>query len=238
MKTQMHAAEKPAPSGSLEADLDSYLDAVAGATAVFRSAVDAYLHNEPEGACWQQAKRITEHLRMADDMQQKLEMGVPADSELGALVADMVDPLTGVSHLLKDMKRQVNGFAVESGVSGPGRHVPMYLIPQVQELSDAVCAAVDALVASYRPNRLWWQQAPTGDEARGVSWYEVRADRLSMLLIKEIFADDILTIEVKLSLARFVEEIDRVADQAEGIDNDLRASRGDCLPIPGDSNTR
>lgn len=229
MKTQVHAVQRPAPSGSLASDLDSYLDAVTGATAVFRSAIDAYLQNEPEGACWQQAKRISEHLRMVDDMQQKLETGVPAQSLLGALVADMMDPLTGVSSLLKDMKRQINGFAVESGNSGPGRHVPERLIPPVQELSDEVCATVNALVESYRPAMRWWEQAPAGDDARRVCWHEGRADRLSMQLLKKIFADDALDLKVQLSLAQLVEEIDRVASLAGRIDKELGTSRIDCL---------
>ena len=97
MKTEAHAVYVPAISGSLASDLDSYLDAIAGATADFRSAIDAYLRNEPEGACWHQAKRIAQHLRTIDHMQQKLETGVSARSALGGLVADMVDPLIGVS---------------------------------------------------------------------------------------------------------------------------------------------
>ena len=233
METQMQAAHRPALSRSIEDDLDSYLDAIAGATTIFRSAVDAYLRNGADRACWQQAKRITEQLGTLDDMQQTLETGVPAQSALGELVADMVDPLTGVSRLLKDMKRQVTGFAIESGFSGPGRRVPAYLVADVQELTDEVCAAVDALVDSYRPGMRWWEQPSTGDEEQSVSWHEGRADRLSMQLLKTIFADDALDIKIKLPLAQFVEEIDRVADHAEEIDKELRASRTRGLPHIG-----
>jgi hypothetical protein len=46
-----------------------------------------------------------------------------------------------------------------------------------------------------------------------------------MQLLKRIFADDSIDLELKLSLAQFVEEIDRVADFAEEIDSGLRVTR-------------
>lgn len=226
METHLQAAERPAIARSIEDDLGSYLDAIADATAIFRSAVDAYLQNSPEGACWQQARRITEHLRMLDDMQQRLETEIPVRSTYGGLVSDMVDPLAGVSRLLKDMKRQITGFAIESGFVGTGRRVPEHLVADVQDLTEEVCAAVDALVESYRPCTLWWEQVSLEEEQENeVKRHESQADRLSMRLIREILGDDSLDIEVKLPLAQFVEEIDRVADEAERIDRELRNSR-------------
>ena len=230
METQVQAAPRSVISRSIESDLDSYLDAIADATAIFREAVDAYLQGGSEGSCWRQAGKISEHLRTLDDMQQRLETGVRPQSALGDLVAEMIDPLTGVSRLLKDMKRQITGFAIESGFSSPRRCVPAYLVPDLQELSDEVCAAVDALVESYRPSLLWWEQPFSGEAEHGVSWYENQADRLSMQILKKIFADDSIDLEVKLPLAQLVEEIDRVADQAEGIDRELRARRMAGLP--------
>ena len=156
---------------------------------------------------------------------------------LGELVADMVDPLTGVCRLLKDMKRQVTGFAIESGFSGPGRRVPAHLVAEVQELTDEVCATVDALVDSYRQRMPWSEQPSTGDQEQSVSWHEGRADRLSMQLLKTILADDAMNVEIKLPLAQFIEEIDRVADQAEGIDKELRFSRTRGLSPVGRKDT-
>jgi hypothetical protein len=54
-----------------------------------------------------------------------------------------------------------------------------------------------------------------------------------MQLLKRIFADDTIDLELKLSLAQLVEEIDRVADYAEEIDNGLRASRMAGLAAAG-----
>jgi len=225
VETQVQAAERTVVSRSIESDLDSYLDAIADATAIFREAVDVYLQSGPDRGCWRQAKRISEHLRTLDDLQQKLETGVRPGSLLGDLVLEMVDPLTGVSRLLKDMKRQITDFAIESGFSGPGRRVPAYLVLDVQELTDEVCAAVDALVEIYRPTALGWEQAAAASAGRGVGWYENQADRLSMQILKKLFADASLDLKLQLSLAQLVEEIDRVADQAEAIDQALRAIR-------------
>jgi len=226
VETHVQTAERPSISRAIESDLEGYLDAIAGATGIFREAVDAYLNTGPDGGCWRQARSIAEHMRTLDDMQQRLETGVRPQSTLGELVGEMIDPLTGVGRLLKDMKRQVTGFAIESGfTSGPGRCVPEYLVEGVQELADDVCAAVDALVESYRPSMLWWEQPSSDAETRGVAWYEGQADRLSMQLLKKIFGDDTLDLKMQLSLAQLVEEIDRVADQAESIDQALRASR-------------
>lgn len=65
------------------------------------------------------------------------------------------DPLTTVSRLVKEMKRQVTGFAIESGFSVPGRRVPAHLVADFQELADDVRGAVETLVESHRPGILW-----------------------------------------------------------------------------------
>jgi hypothetical protein len=166
VETHVQTAERPSISRAIESDLEGYLDAIAGATGIFREAVDAYLHTGPDGGCWRQARSIAEHMRTLDDMQQRLETGVRPQSTLGDLVGEMIDPLTGVGRLLKDMKRQVTGFAIESGFSGPGRCVPGYLVEGMQELADDVCAAVDALIESYRPSMLWWEQPSSVAETR------------------------------------------------------------------------
>jgi len=234
VETHVQTAERPSSiSRAIESDLEGYLDAIAGATGIFREAVDAYLNTGPDGGCWRQARSIAEHMRTLDDMQQRLETGVRPQSTLGDLVGEMIDPLTGVGRLLKDMKRQVTGFAIESGFSGPGRRVPGHLVEGMQELADEVCAAVDALVESYRPSMLWWEQPSSVAETRNVAWYESQADRLSMQLLKKIFGDETLELKTQLSLAQLVEEIDRVADQAESIDKALRASRAAALPTTG-----
>ena len=225
METPIQAAKRPVFSHSIEGDLDCYLDAIDGATAIFREAVDASLNGGTTEARWRQAERIAEHMRTLDDMQQKLETSVRQPSPLRDLVCAMIDPLTGVSRLLKDLKRQVAGFAVVPGLSSPGHGVPEHLVPDIQKLTEEVCIAVDALVEEYRPSTRWWKRPPSTVGERRVSWHESQADLLSMQLLKKIFADDSLDLELKLPLARFVEEIDRVADYAKAIDKELRATR-------------
>ncbi|WP_300452243.1 hypothetical protein [Accumulibacter sp.] len=228
-QVQTHVAERSLGSRSSKSDLECYLDAIADATEVFRSAVEVYLRSGPDGSCWQHAKRMSEHLRTVEDLQQRLETALPAGSLLGGLVADMVEPLIGVGRLIKDMKRQITGFAIESGFSGPGRRVPAYLVPAVRDLSDDVCAAVEALVVAYRQSAVWSEQTSTGEEERRVAWYESQADRRSMELIQKIFSDEDLEVKMKLSLAQFVEEIDRVADYAECVDRELRHKHFDTV---------
>ena len=157
METLIQTAERPVVSRSIEGDLDCYLDAIIGATMIFREAVDATLKGGTDGAGWRQAERITEHMRTLDDMQQKLETGVRQQSPLRDLICEMIDPLTGVRRLLKDMKRQVTGFAVAPGLSAPGHRVPAHLVPDIEKLTDEVCIAVDALVEDYRPVTRWWR---------------------------------------------------------------------------------
>jgi hypothetical protein len=233
VETLVQAAERPVVSRSIEGDLDCYLDAVAGATEIFREAVDATLSGGSEGLRWRQTERIAEQMRMLDDMQQKLETGVLQPSLLRDLICEMIDPLTGVSRLLKDMKRQVAGFAVVRGLSSLGANVPAHLVPDIMHLTDEVCFAVDALTDDYRPSMRWWKQLPPAAGEQRVSWHERQADLLSMQLLKRIFADDTIDLELKLSLAQLVEEIDRVADYAEEIDNGLRASRMAGLAAAG-----
>jgi hypothetical protein len=221
METQVRVAERSAISTSAEASLDSYLDGVANASMIFRTAVDAYLRDGSEGVCWQLARRIADLVRVLDDMQQTLEMRHAAQSAIVGVTSAMLDPLTGLGRMLKDIKRQITGFAIESGFTLSGRRVPAHLSAEVQELTDEVCAAIDALVEACRPGRQDWQRSAAGDGKRGVGWHEAQADRLSTALLRRILADEALHVEARLLLAQFVEEIDRVADQAESVVSEL-----------------
>jgi hypothetical protein len=146
LEFQLHTPEMHAVSTSIERDLDSYLDAVASATAVFRLAVDTYLQSGADLASWQQKKRITQRMRKLDDIQQKLVAAVWPGTALGELVLAKVDLPVGISHLVKDMRRQITGFAVGTGFSSPGRRVSSPLVLDLQRLTEEVSAAVDALV--------------------------------------------------------------------------------------------
>jgi uncharacterized protein Yka (UPF0111/DUF47 family) len=137
----------------------------------------------------------------------------------GASGAATLAPLTALGRLLRDMKRQITGLAIESGFTLRGRRVPARLVVDVQELTDEVCAAIDVLVEACRPGR---QQGLAADAGRrGVCWHEAQADRLSMALLRQILADEALDVDARLLLAQFVEEIDRVADQAEAVASEL-----------------
>jgi len=214
-------AHSALPDRSILHDLDCYLDAISAATKIFKEAVDGYLLDSPDGMCWRQARQIAEQLRAVDDLQQRIEMEARQHWLVGALVQDMSAPLAGVTRLLKEMKRQITGFAIESGFTNPGRRVPAELLPEMQALTATVCSTVNALIAKYRPASGWWT-GDTGKDLPRVAWYENQADRHSSVLLKKIFADHNLRVESKLPLAQLVEEIDRVADQAQGIDRDVR----------------
>ncbi|TLD47068.1 MAG: hypothetical protein FAZ92_00643 [Accumulibacter sp.] len=216
METQVRVAGRSAVSTSIGTTLDGYLDGVADASMIFRSAVDAYLREGSERACWQLARRIADIVRTLDDMQQTLEMRHAAQSPRGVGSA-MSEPLTGLSRLLKDMKRQITGFAIECGFTRCGRRVPSPLIADVQELTDEVCAAIDVLVEASRSGPQGWPQPVADADSRTVGWHEARADRLSSALLRRILADEALDVKARLLLAQFVEEIDRLADQAEGV---------------------
>jgi len=223
VSSQMRTSPTASPirQGSPAGDLDSYLDAVGHAPTIFRSAVEAYMQSGPEGACWQQAKRISEHMRLLDGLQRRLEAGARGDRRENELICRIIDPLGGLTRLLKEMKRQITGYAIESGFTGPGRCVPDHLLGDVHVLTGEVCAAISALVRRLRVCLSGEESASTFRCEPGVAWHEGEADRLSMLLLKRIFADERLDLETKLLLGQFVEEIDRLADHAERLDSEL-----------------
>ena len=226
MDTQFHSAPALASRRSLENDLDRLLDAAAEATAVFRAAVEAYLTAGSESACWSLAQRISTQMCTVDELQQRFATGTRDATFASGALPGMIEPLNGMTGLLREMRRQITAFAVESGFSGGAREVvPAYFVTDLQELSDAVCAAVDELIEGCRPCMLLWGQPMCVGGDLGVSWYESQADRLSMQLIKQILADEALELKVRLHLAQVVEEVDRVADYAERVDTDLRAGR-------------
>ena len=148
---------------------------------------------------------------------------------------------TRVSGVIEGVLSLLAFLALGTFIAVSYTHLDVYkrqhLVAEVQELTDEVCATVDALVDSYRQRMPWSEQPSTGDQEQSVSWHEGRADRLSMQLLKTILADDAMNVEIKLPLAQFIEEIDRVADQAEGIDKELRFSRTRGLSPVGRKDT-
>ncbi|EXI67435.1 MAG: hypothetical protein AW08_01991 [Candidatus Accumulibacter adjunctus] len=228
MEIQVRVAERSATSTSIEISLDGYLDGVADATRIFRLAVDAHLHEGSEGDCWQLARRVADLVRGLEDMQQALEMRHAAQASIDGARLSTIGPLTGLGRILRDMKRQITGFAIESGFTLRGRRVPAHLVVDVQDLTDEVCAAVDALVDACRSGRQ--QGLPVQAGERDVCCHEAQADRLSTALLRRILADEALDVEARLLLAQFVEEVDRVADHAEAVASELSS---DHRAVPG-----
>lgn len=225
MDVQVRESTRRARVPPIERDLDSYLDAVEHATSVFREALDGYLQAGPDGTAWRQAKHIADHLRAIDGVQQKLVTRARDLSLQDPLFAGMRNPLLAVGRLLREMKRQITGFAIEAGFTAPGRRVPDHLVSSMHELADDVCGAVESLVEAYRPCTFWWHRLPGEDEGRGVCWYESLADEHSTQLIRRILADAELSVGAKLPLTQLVEEIDSIADHAAAVDAEMRCLR-------------
>lgn len=241
METPMQSriAAQPVVARSLANSYDTLLDAMTDAGTIFRSAVGAYVENEPENTCWQQAHRIAEQLRKANDLEQVLETTAFPGSALAERMLQALDPLRSLSRLLGDMKRQVTAFAIDSGATDGGdKRMPEYLVADVLDLTNEVCAAVDALIEDLRASVLWSVDARAPQHRRSVSMHENEADRLSMLLLQRILRDEQLDVESKLALAQVVEEIDHVADSAEGIDRELHARRRLRQPSNGAQSSR
>jgi len=221
----VHGVPAPANVRSIESDLDHFLDAAVAATEIFRVAVAAYLSGGQKGHAWQLARQIDEQLRTVDDLQQRFETGMRRQHVVGGTFPELLEPLAGVTRLLRDMRRQISGFAVESGFSGAASEVSVHLVADLQQLTEEVCSAVDELIEDCRPCVLLWNPPASADAALGVGWYESRADRLSTRLIKQILQDDALGFEAQLRVARLVEEIDRLADYAENVCVEVRVGR-------------
>ncbi|TXG80765.1 MAG: hypothetical protein E6R11_00500 [Rhodocyclaceae bacterium] len=219
METQVVGSGGSRTARAKRWSLSGYLEAIAGTTAIFNDAVAAYLASGPEAGCWRHARQICERLGSLDQIRQRVD-GEGLSKEVPDVWMAAEKQLPGLHRLLQDMKRQVTGFAIEAGFTGPDRRVPSALVPDIQALSDEVCAAVNALLKRYRSGGLA-QESGDDDDGMSVGWHESRADRLSTCLIKRILADEQLAVESKLPLTQLVEEIDRVADYAQSVASQL-----------------
>ena len=222
MEALFEAVEKTVAATPTERDLTRHFEAIAELTAIFREAVINHLRGGPDGNGWRQARRFAERLRAIEEAVDQMEAREKISPMLVPLLGGSAPVLCGVLRVLREMRRQVTGFAIESGFTDHERRVPEYLVPMLQDLTDQVCAAVDALVDTCRPVLLRGAAWAPGDSPNAVSWYESQADRVSMQLLRTIFADEELSLEAKLPLAQVVEEIDSIADCAEDIDRELR----------------
>jgi len=126
---------------------------------------------------------------------------------------DVLDLLESLDALLDRFKGALYRFDIECIEIDPKFH------DDFKELVRNVVNASEALVQSSRS--FFKDISSIANHMHKVSFWETEADKVSTLLQKRIFRQDEMRLSQKMQLRDFVRHVDKIADRAEDVADDL-----------------
>ncbi|MBT4200717.1 DUF47 domain-containing protein, partial [Desulfobacula sp.] len=126
---------------------------------------------------------------------------------------DVLDLLESLDGLLDRFKGALYRFDIE------GVEIDQRFHEDFKELVRNVVNASEALAQSSRS--FFKDISSIANHMHKVSFWETEADKVSTLLQKRIFRQDEMRLSQKMQLRDFVRHVDKIADRAEDVADDL-----------------
>jgi predicted phosphate transport protein (TIGR00153 family) len=197
---------------ALEVDIDVFINKLSESTLLFKHAINLYLIEGHSEQFDQQQKHLNEFESQADDLRRNIEIQLYSEMLIPDARGDVLALLENLDAVHGILQGTLWSFAIENP------DIPEEYRAGFVELTDMVVLAVEALV---RASRAFFRTIENvTDHIHKVGFYETEADKVSTLLKTAIFASD-LTLDRKMHLRSFIEQIDEVADIAEDVSDSL-----------------
>jgi len=192
----------------LENQIDAYLDAISQANIVFTEGVKNYLDSDTE--------KFNDRLIHIDDLESKadrLRRDIENDLYQHSLIpehrGDVLGLLETVDELIDLTKETLNQFSVEHPF------IPGELNARFNELVSLSCHAAEEVVLASRA--FFKNVTAVKNHLHKVYFYEKEADKTGDALKRSIFQHTDLDLSQKMHLRYFTNQIDHLADAAEGV---------------------
>ncbi len=199
----------------LEATVDDYLDAVSQGMLVFSEGIKDYLAGNAESFCGR-IEAIRELENAADQLRRSIETSLYSHSLIPEHRGDVLGLLERVDDVIDRAKKTLKQFHVESP------DIPEEIHPDFVELTRVAVLGAEAAVTATRA--YFKNLSAVKDHLHKVYFYEKEADRVGDLLKGKIFQSEDLDLARKGHLRTFVVNIDRIADEAQGVADRLAIS--------------
>jgi len=199
-------------NSSIEKEIDDFLNQFSEAGLLFQSGVDIYLNGKKD-RFQNTIDDITEIEHRGDALRRSIEEKLYRKTLIPESRGDVLELLESIDALLDRYKGSLYKFDIERIEIEPKFH------NDFRELVKNVINASEALVQSSRC--FFKDISCVPNYMHKVSFWETEADKISTILQKKIFLQEDMELSQKTQLRDFVRHIDKIADRAEDIADDL-----------------
>lgn len=197
---------------AVEVAIDEFLDSVSEAGILFGKTVEEYVHHGANGDCMRHQTRVSEIERHCDDLRRGIETTLLTQMLIPESRSDVLRLIDLLDGLLDRIKRELLSMTIEKP------HLPRSLHDDLRRLVSAIESALESTVMASRA--FFTNQGAVRDHVHKIGVYESEADALSIRLKQTIFDSD-RDLAEKMMLRDFINSLDRIADQAEDLGDQL-----------------
>lgn len=197
---------------SIEKEIDDFLNQFSEAALLFKSGVDIYLNRKTD-RFKRTIDEITDIEHTGDALRRSIEEKLYRKTLIPESRGDVLELLESLDALLDRFKGALYRFDIEGIEIDPKFH------DDFRELVRDVVNASEALVQSSRC--FFKDISSVSNYMHKVSFWETESDKISTMLQKRIFKQDDMSLSEKMQLRDLVRHIDKIADRAEDVADDL-----------------
>ncbi len=196
----------------IEKEVDNFLDHLSEAGLIFKSGVEAYLRGNLD-AFEKKLVSIAETEHKGDALRRSLEEQLYLHTLIPESRGDVLTLLESMDSLLDRFKGAMWRFDIERPDIGSEFQ------EDFKDLVNNVVEAVESLVRSVRA--FFKDISAVADHMHKVSYWETESDKTSTALQRSIFRQKELRLSHRMQLRDFVRHVDKIADRAEDVADDL-----------------
>jgi len=197
---------------AVETAIDEFLDSVSEAGILFGKTVTEYVRRGTNEDCMRHQQRVSEIEKKCDNLRRAIETVLLTQMLIPESRGDVLSLIDLLDGLLDRIKRELLSMTIETP------RVPEDLHEDLERLIEAIVSAIDETVRASRA--FFSNQRAVRDHVHKIGIYESEADAVSIRMKQHIFASDSDLAE-KMMLRDFVNNLDRLADQAEDVGDQL-----------------
>jgi len=199
-------------NSSIEKEIDDFLNQFSEAGLLFQSGIDVYLGGKKD-RFQNTIVEITKIEHTGDALRRSIEEKLYRKTLIPESRGDVLELLESIDALLDRYKGSLYKFDIECIEIDSKFH------DDFRDLVKHVINASEALVQSCRC--FFKDISSVQNYMHKVSFWETEADKISTILQKKIFQQEDMVLSQKTQLRDFVRHIDKIADRAEDIADDL-----------------
>jgi len=199
-------------NSSIEKEIDDFLNQFSEAGLLFQSGVNIYLDGKKD-RFQNTINDITAIEHRGDALRRSIEEKLYRKTLIPESRGDVLELLESIDALLDRYKGSLYKFDIECIEIDPKFH---------DDFRDLVRNVVNASEALVQSSRCFFKDIScVPNFMHKVSFWETEADKISTILQKKIFQQEDMALSQKTQLRDFVRHIDKIADRAEDIADDL-----------------